>query len=131
MMLRRRAMSHRKGADATVLIIDDDVGSRKALAEVLTDEGYSVATASDGADGLAYLREGHRPKVILLDLMMPGVDGWDFRAEQKRDDALRRIPVIAISAAGKLMDADHTLRKPINIETLLHLLRTVLEPVAN
>jgi CheY-like chemotaxis protein len=59
---------------------------------------------------------------------MPGVDGWDFRAEQKRDEALRGIPVIAISAVGKLVDADHTLRKPINIETLLNLLKTVLEP---
>jgi CheY-like chemotaxis protein len=124
-------MAHRKAADPTILIIDDDMGSRKALAEVLTDEGYSVATASDGADGLTYLREGHRPKVVLLDLMMPGVDGWDFRAEQKRDEDLRSIPVIAISAAGKLLDADHTLRKPINIETLLNLLKTLLEPTAN
>ena len=124
-------MPHRKAADATILIIDDDVASRKALAEVLTDEGYSVATASDGADGLTYLRQGHRPKVILLDLMMPGVDGWDFRAEQKRDEHLRDIPVIAISAAGKLMDADHTIRKPINIATLLNLLTNVLEPATN
>jgi CheY-like chemotaxis protein len=130
-MLRRITMAHRKAADATILIIDDDVGSRKALAEVLTDEGYSVATASDGGDGLTYLREGHRPKVILLDLMMPGLDGWDFRAEQKRDAALRAIPVIAISAAGKLMDADHTLRKPINIDVLLDLLRSVLETAVN
>lgn len=61
-----------------------------------------------------------------------GLGLWtDFRAEQKRDDDLRGIPVIAISAAGKLMDADHTLRKPINIETLLNLLRTVLAPAAN
>ena len=124
-------MPHRKAADPIILIIDDDVGSRKALAEVLTDEGYRVATASDGADALTYLRQGHRPKVILLDLMMSGVDGWDFRAEQKRDENLRDIPVIAISAAGKLMDADHTLRKPIKIETLLNLLRTVLESAAN
>ncbi len=120
-------MPPRKAADPTVLIIDDDVGSRTALAEVLTDEGYSVATASDGAEALRYLREGHRPKAILLDLMMPGIDGWDFRAEQKRDAGLSGIPVIAISAAGKLMDADHTLRKPINIDTLLDLLMTVVE----
>jgi CheY-like chemotaxis protein len=59
--------------------------------------------------------------------MMPCVDGWDFRAEQKRDHQLADIPVIAISAAGKLMDADHTLRKPINVETLLRLLRGLLE----
>jgi CheY-like chemotaxis protein len=85
-----------------------------------------VATAEDGAEGLAYLRVGHRPRVILLDLMMPGVDGWDFRAEQKRDEELAHIPVIAISAAGKLLDADYSLRKPIEIETLLTLLRDVM-----
>lgn len=119
-------MPHSKKRDAGILIVDDDAGSRKALAEVLTDEGYSVATAGDGADAMTYLRQGHRPRVILLDLMMPGVDGWDFRAEQKRDTALADIPVIAISAAGKLMDADHSLRKPIKIEALLKLLGTVM-----
>lgn len=112
--------------DAAILIVDDDAASRKALAEVLSDEGYTVATASDGADGMAYLRDGHRPRVILLDLMMPGVDGWDFRAEQKRDAELAKIPVIAISAAGKLLDAEFSLRKPIKIESLLQLLRTVI-----
>ena len=119
-------MPHSKKRDAGILIVDDDAGSRKALAEVLTDEGYTVATAGDGADAMTYLRQGHRPRVILLDLMMPGVDGWDFRAEQKRDAALADIPVIAISAAGKLMDADHSLRKPIKIEALLKLLGTVM-----
>jgi CheY-like chemotaxis protein len=123
-------MPQRKSADATILVIDDDAGSREALAEVLADEGFAVATAADGAEGLTYLRQGYRPKVILLDLMMPGVDGWDFRAQQKRDPDLAAIPVIAISAAGKLMDADHTLRKPIKIEMLLNLLRSVVEPAA-
>lgn len=126
MILGGIPMPHGKVRDAAILIVDDDAGSRKALAEVLTDEGYSVAMASDGADGLTYLRQGHRPRVILLDLMMPGIDGWDFRAEQKRDAALADIPVIAISAAGKLLDADHSLRKPINVEALLKLLVTVV-----
>jgi CheY-like chemotaxis protein len=119
-------MPHRKLREASVLIIDDDSGSREALAELLVDEGYGVATAEDGADGLAYLRTGHRPQVILLDLMMPGIDGWDFRAEQKRDEVLARIPVIAISAAGKLIDADYSLRKPVKIDALLTLLRDVV-----
>ena len=119
-------MSHPKLPVPSVLIIDDDSGSREALAELLVDEGYDVATAEDGAEGLAYLRVGHRPRVILLDLMMPGVDGWDFRAEQKRDEELAHIPVIAISAAGKLLDADYSLRKPIEIDTLLTLLRDVM-----
>ena len=115
-----------KVKDPAILIVDDDAALRTALAEVLADEGYTVATASDGADGLGYLQDGHRPRVILLDLMMPGVDGWDFRATQKRDPEFADIPVIAVSAAGKLLDAEYSLRKPIKIETLLEILRTVL-----
>jgi len=118
-------MPHRKSRESLVLIIDDDGNSREALAELLADQGYDVATAEDGAEALAYLRVGHRPRVILLDLMMPGTDGWDFRAEQKRDEMLAAIPVIAISAAGKLVDADYSLRKPVDIEALLTLLRDV------
>lgn len=119
-------MAHRKPVQPAVLIIDDDSGSREALAELLSDKGYTVATAQDGADALAYLRTGQRPGVILLDLMMPGTDGWDFRAQQKRDQSLAEIPVIAVSAAGRLVDADYSLRKPIDIDALLKLLRDVL-----
>ena len=119
-------MAHRKPAQPAVLIIDDDSGSREALAELLSGKGYTVATAQDGADALAYLRTGQRPGVILLDLMMPGTDGWDFRAQQKRDHSLAGIPVIAVSAAGRLVDADYSLRKPIDIDALLKLLRDVL-----
>ena len=109
-----------------VLVVDDDEGSRKALAEVLSDEGYQVATCADGADALEYLRGGARPGVILLDLMMPGIDGWDFRMAQKRDAALSAIPVVAISAAGKLLDAEYSLRKPVDLAELLRLLRTLM-----
>jgi CheY-like chemotaxis protein len=58
--------------------------------------------------------------------MMPGVDGWDFRAEQKRDAALAQIPVVVMSAAGKLLDADYALRKPLDVEALRALLRNIL-----
>jgi CheY-like chemotaxis protein len=119
-------MPHRKSGERSVLIIDDDGNSREALAELLAREGYEVATAENGAQGLGYLRVGHRPSVILLDLMMPGLDGWDFRTEQKRDETLARIPVIAISAAGRLVDADYSLRKPLEIDALLTLLRDVV-----
>jgi len=109
-----------------ILIVDDDTGSRQALEDILRDEGYAVATASDGGDALNYLRAGHRPRVILLDLMMPGIDGWDFYAEQKRNPDLASIPVIAISAAGKLVDAPYSLRKPIDVDQLLKLLHSIL-----
>jgi CheY-like chemotaxis protein len=118
-------MPRRKRDGPSVLIIDDDSNSREALAELLADEGYVVAAAANGAEGLAYLRSGQPAHVILLDLMMPGVDGWDFRAEQKRDAALAQIPVIVMSAAGKLLDADYALRKPIDVDALLTLLRSI------
>jgi CheY-like chemotaxis protein len=120
-------MPHQKEDAPSVLIIDDDRESREALAEMLTLKGYAVATAANGAEALGYLRAGHRPRAILLDLMMPIIDGWDFRTEQKRDEALAQIPVIVISAAGRLVDADHSLRKPIEIDALLTMLRNVVD----
>jgi CheY-like chemotaxis protein len=84
----------------TVLIVDDDQAILDGLGELLENEGYRVATATDGRDALQQLRSGLRPCVILLDLMMPGMDGWDFRHEQMKDDDLRDIPVVVITAAG-------------------------------
>src|SRR5262245_23155992 len=83
-----------------VLVVDDDEEIRNALTEFLSDEGYGVVSASNGREALASLREGVHPSVILLDLMMPVMDGWDFRAEQLRDPGLRDIPVVVITATG-------------------------------
>jgi CheY-like chemotaxis protein len=120
-------MRQRKQDARSVLIIDDDDESREALAEMLALQGYAVAVAANGSEALGYLRSGRRPDAILLDLMMPVVDGWDFRTEQKRDAALAQIPIIVISAAGRLVDAEHSLRKPIEIDTLLATLRKIIE----
>jgi CheY-like chemotaxis protein len=84
----------------SVLIVDDEPGVVSGLAELLGSEGYMVATACDGADALHQLRRGLRPSVILLDLMMPRMDGWDFRHEQMKDDQLKEIPIIILTAAG-------------------------------
>ena len=83
-----------------VLVVDDDRAVLDAVSELLQNEGYRVATARDGRVALARLRRGLRPCVILLDLMMPGMDGWDFRQEQLRDDGLKDIPVVIITGAG-------------------------------
>jgi len=125
--LEQAAMPHRKQEARSVLIIDDDDESREALAEMLALHGYVVATATDGSEALGYLRAGNRPHAILLDLMMPVIDGWDFRTEQKRDAALAQIPVIVISAAGRLVDAEHSMRKPVEIDALLTMLRNVID----
>jgi two-component system response regulator MprA len=84
----------------TVLIVDDDTDLREGLGELLEEDGYGVATATDGMDALHKLRQGLRPSVILLDLMMPRMNGWEFRQAQLSSDELKDIPVVVITAAG-------------------------------
>ncbi len=88
-----------------VLVIEDDDDVREALADVLREAGYDVAWAADGAEAIRALRSGLRPSAILLDLMMPVMDGFAFRAEQRSDPALEAIPVIVVSA-DRFLDRD-------------------------
>src|SRR5689334_12220239 len=82
-----------------ILIVDDDLDVREALAETLEDRGFNVVTAENGHDALRLLRTTNvRPSVILLDLMMPIMDGYTFLEEQRKDPALA-IPVAIITAA--------------------------------
>jgi len=83
-----------------VLIVDDDASFRRALRERLETEGYSVVEAANGLAALGRLRDGLRPSVIVFDLMMPVMDGWDFRFWQLNDPDLRDIPVVLVTAAG-------------------------------
>jgi len=114
--------------NAQILIVDDDAGSRNALTNLLRDEGFSVAAVAGGTDAMAHLRDSPLPRLIVLDLMMPDMDGWDFRHEQKRDAELARIPVIALSAAGKLPDADASFRKPLDFEKFLTAVKRHVQP---
>lgn len=108
-----------------VLVVDDDEDIRESLCALLEDEGHRVAQAANGMEALGYLRENlpALPCVILLDLMMPVMDGATFRAEQLRDPALREIPVVVITAAGPQaiarLSATHIVRKPLKIESVL------------
>jgi CheY-like chemotaxis protein len=85
---------------APVLLVEDDVAIRNSLGEAFREDGVDVATAGNGLEALGLLRSGLRPSAIVLDLMMPVMDGWDFRHEQLRDPALKDIPVVVISATG-------------------------------
>jgi CheY-like chemotaxis protein len=87
-------------APDTVLIVDDDLPVRTALKELFETEGYAVALAANGRAALNHLRKGLRPCVILLDLMMPEMDGWDFRNAQLADPGLKDIPVVILTAVG-------------------------------
>jgi CheY-like chemotaxis protein len=103
-----------------ILIVDDDLEIRDTLSELLHEEGYSVATAKNGHEALFLLRERIVPRLILLDLMMPVMNGWQFRQEQQRDPLLRGIPVVVISATrAPAIDAAEILTKPIDLEVLL------------
>jgi len=83
-----------------VLLVEDDAALRSSLAEVLEAEGFDVATAPNGRAALEVLRTGPPPSAIVLDLMMPVMDGWDFRHAQLADPALKDIPVVVVTAAG-------------------------------
>jgi two-component system chemotaxis response regulator CheY len=109
--------------DPYVMIVDDDVDVRDSVRTVLEDEGYRVVELPHGKAALDHLRAGGRPFVILLDLMMPVMDGAAFRQHQRSDPALRDIPVVLVTAAGAraaaAFDADAMLHKPIPIEEIL------------
>ena len=105
-----------------ILIVDDDPDIRESLREVLEDEGYDVATVGNGREALDHLKASSpRPCVILLDLMMPVMDGWQFRREQKQDPDIASIPLIVITATGNrpvLIDAAELVMKPLDLERL-------------
>jgi CheY-like chemotaxis protein len=113
-----------------VLVVDDEEMIRESLVEILADSGYEPVPAVDGRDALAKLKAGDpRPCVILLDLMMPGMDGWSFREQQREDPELAPIPVIVLSAHPDLaanardLDVADYLAKPLRVATLLERVR--------
>jgi len=84
---------------STVMLVDDDDDLREVLADVIRSSGIDVIAFADARAALEALAGGLCPKLILLDLMMPGTSGWDFREAQLRDDTLARIPVLVVTAA--------------------------------
>jgi CheY-like chemotaxis protein len=84
----------------TVLIVDDEPATARLLATWLEHAGYKVATASEGKEALRYLRANEPPCVILLDLAMPGMDGWQFRHEQLQEPAIAKIPTLLVTASS-------------------------------
>jgi CheY-like chemotaxis protein len=116
----------------TVLIVDDDEAILETLRDVLTDTGYEAWTAAGGAEALAQLRDAPAPPdVILVDLMMPEMDGWELTARVRQDPGLRDVPVVVMSAGGTALlatapMADAYLPKPIQLSQLLQVLHRTL-----
>jgi CheY-like chemotaxis protein len=114
-------------ASPLIMVIDDDADVRSALTDLFRDQGYRVVGVADGGEGVRYLSREELPQLILLDLMMPVADGWQFRAEQLMNPALASIPVIVITASPD-SDATRTLgldvvAKPFDTRRLLSLVR--------
>jgi CheY-like chemotaxis protein len=114
---------------APVLLVEDDHDVRETIAEILGEEGYQVVTAEDGEEALRALRRGVRPFAILLDLMMAGMDGFEFRKVQRHDPELADIPVIVLTAdrladdKTRELDAAAYVLKPTQLVELLGVLR--------
>jgi len=109
-------------APKRVLVVEDHQDMREALVEILRLEGYQVSWAADGRQALGEAKV-HRPDVILLDLMMPEMNGWQFMTEQLKDPDLAAVPVIVMSAYATDIDAAATLPKPFPIEDMLDTVR--------
>jgi CheY-like chemotaxis protein len=109
--------------EPSILIIEDDPGIRDTVGECLEFEGYSVAQVSNGAEGLEYLHKAPAPKLIVLDLVMPVMNGTEFIERMRSEPALATIPVVLMTAAGPspaaVMQADDHLYKPFDLSTLL------------
>ena len=119
-----------------VLVVDDDRDIRESLIETLEDHGYAAIGAGNGVEAIDVLRtHPARPCLILLDLMMPVMNGWEFREAQRRQPDLASIPVVVVSAAGPRAEipaipADGWLSKPVDFDALLATIRPFCRPPA-
>ena len=114
---------------APVLVIDDTADIRDSLVVLLEAEGFLVVTAENGREALELLRGGLRPCLIVLDLTMPVMNGFEFRYEQRRDPAIADIPVIVTSAVSDpaevagYLDAKAYIQKPAEAAAFVALVR--------
>jgi len=130
---RDRRHGPRTIAPARILVVDDDHGSRNALAELLRDERYSVRTAADGTEALALVDE-EPPDLLITDVVMPNIDGFDLVAQLRARDGLSDMPIILVSGIddatrrvdGLDLGADDYLPKPLDVDELLARIRVHL-----
>jgi CheY-like chemotaxis protein len=108
-----------------ILVVEDDTSIRELLVELLESEGYTVASAVNGLEGLKILQTDTIPDLILIDLMMPVMDGYSFRTEQLKNPLWSKIPTVVMSAEAnakeKMKNFNITafLSKPVELETIL------------
>lgn len=114
-----------------ILLVEDDAAIRESLAECLDLAGHTVRAAAGGQEALAWLREGNRPRVVLLDLLMPGMGGEEVVEELRAAPATRDLPVVLMTAAspGEVGRArvDALVAKPFELADLLAVVRRFLD----
>jgi CheY-like chemotaxis protein len=121
-----RALAKRDHAHR-ILVVEDNGGARDSLVMLLQVEGFEAAGVENGREALRALREGYDACLILLDLMMPIMDGWSFRVEQRHDPRLAEIPVVVLTATvdpareAQRLGAVAAFQKPLDIPRLLKL----------
>jgi C4-dicarboxylate-specific signal transduction histidine kinase len=113
-----------------VLVIEDDEATRSALVVTLEDEGFVVSSARNGEDGLLALATDPLPDAIVLDLMMPGVNGWQFRVRQRADERIANVPVLVLSAdtseQALAIHSDAYLSKPLRAADVVRAIRHLI-----
>ena len=129
-------MNNTAPKNQTLLLVEDDYDIRAMLVMLLDMEGYDVARAANGQEALNLLREGLRPNLILLDLMMPVMNGWQFREATLQEPDFASIPIIVISGDGRSA-AQHMagqvacfLKKPLDLDELLSKIDEFALPIA-
>jgi CheY-like chemotaxis protein len=113
---------------ASVLVVDDDDAIREVIAEVLRDEGYAVTVAANGEQALREIRGPHRPDLVLLDLMMPVMSGWELLVQLQSNEDLSEIPVVTVSAMSAPGVVEH-LSKPVDLGELLDTVERLARPL--
>ena len=110
----------------TVLIVEDEEELREIMREALEMYGYSVVTASEGQAALDAIAQAERVCLVILDLLMPGMNGWDFFAQMRERPELAHVPVVIHSSLPERAPAgvNGVLRKPVELEGLLSVVRT-------
>ena len=118
--------SGRGEGEASILVVDDDVDAQQLLADLLRRHGYDVVARDNGAEALAYLREAPAPRLILLDLQMPVMDGYELNEKLVADQELARVPVVLMTDVRSI---DHAriapvaiLPKPLRVQMLMSIL---------
>lgn len=116
-----------------ILIVEDDADTRESLLDVLETAGYQAVTAKDGEEATRMLENGTEPSLIILDLMMPSMNGWEFLLKRAREDQVKQVPVLILSAlpnAEKIAQVHgcKSLRKPVELQPLLKIVDETLNP---